>query len=104
MPDPLVTDNADQHRYEIAVDGKVAGFIDYHDRGERRALNHTEIDPAYEGQGLASTIARAALDDIRKRGLVVLPYCPFVRSFIDKHRDEYVDLVPEAEREKFNLR
>jgi len=36
--------------------------------------------------------------------LVVLPYCPFVRSFIDKHRDEYLDLVPEADREKFNLR
>jgi predicted GNAT family acetyltransferase len=104
MADPVVTDKAEEHRYEIAVDGKVAGFIDYHDRGDRRALNHTEIDPAYEGQGLASTIARAALDDIRAHGKVVLPYCPFVRSYIDKHRDEYVDLVPEDEREKFNLR
>ena len=104
MADPVVTDNAEQHRYEISVDGEVAGFVDYHDRGERRALNHTEIDPAYEGQGLASRIARAALDDIRARGMVVLPYCPFVRSYIDKHRDDYVDLVPESEREKFNLR
>jgi len=103
MADPVVTDNADEHRYEIAVDGKVAGFIDYHDNRERRALNHTEIDPAYEGQGLASTIARAALDDIRARGKVVLPYCPFVRSYIDKHRDEYLDLVPEADRDKFKL-
>ena len=103
MTDAVVTDRAEAHRYEIAVDGKVAGFIDYHDRGERRALNHTEIDPAYEGQGLASTIARGALDDIRARGLVVLPYCPFVRSFIDKHREEYLDLVPDADRQKFNL-
>jgi len=103
MGDPTVTDNAEGHRYEITVDGTVAGFIDYHDRGERRALNHTEIDPAYEGQGLASTIARAALDDIRSRGLVVLPYCPFVRSYIDRHRDEYLDLVPEADRDKFQL-
>jgi len=98
-----VTDNAADHRYEITVDGKVAGFIDYHDRGARRALNHTEIDPAYEGQGLASTIARAALDDIRAHGKVVLPYCPFVRGFIERHRDEYVDLVPEADREAFQL-
>ena len=103
MADPIVTDNAEQHRYEITVDGNVAGFIDYHDRGERRALNHTEIDPAYEGQGLAGAITRAALDDIRARGKVVLPYCPYVRSFIDKHRDEYVDLVPEADRDKFDL-
>jgi len=46
VTDAVVTDKAEDHRYEIAVDGKVAGFIDYHDRGERRALNHTEIDPA----------------------------------------------------------
>jgi len=103
VADPIVTDNAEQHRYEITVDGNVSGFIDYHDRGERRALNHTEIDPAYEGQGLAGAITRAALDDIRARGKVVLPYCPYVRSFIDKHRDEYVDLVPEADRDKFDL-
>jgi len=103
MVEPTVTDNAEAHRYEITVDGAVAGFIDYHDRGQRRALNHTEIDPAYEGQGLASTIARAALDDIRSRGLVVLPFCPFVRSFIDRHREEYLDLVPAADREKFQL-
>src|SRR3954468_8432056 len=100
MADPVVTEKPQAHRYEIALDGKVAGFIDYHDRGERRALNHTEIEPAYEGQGLAATITRAALDDIRAHGKVVLPFCPYVRSYIDKHRDEYVDLVPEDERGK----
>ena len=103
MSDPVVTDKAEEHRYEIAVDGKVAGFIDYHDNGQRRALNHTEIDAAYEGQGLASTIARAALADIRAKGKVVLPFCPFVRSYIDKHRDDYLDLVPAADRDKFKL-
>ena len=103
MADPVVTDNAEEHRYEITVDGTVAGFIDYHDRGERRALNHTEIDAAYEGHGLAATIVRAALDDIRASGKVVLPFCPYVRSYIDKHRDDYLDLVPVADREKFQL-
>jgi len=104
MTDPTVTDNAAGHRYEITVDGKVVGFIDYHDRDDRRALDHTEIEPAYEGHGLASTIARAALDDIRAQGKAALPYCPFIRSYIDRHRDDYLDLVPESERQKFNLR
>jgi len=103
MADPIVTDNAEQSRYEITVEGKVAGFIDYHDHGERRALNHTEIDTSYEGQGLGSIIVRAALDDIRERGKVVLPYCPFVRSYIDRHREDYLDLVPAAERSTFDL-
>ena len=103
MAEPIVTDNAQQHRYEITVDGNVAGFIDYHDHGQRRALNHTEVDSSYEGQGLGSKLARAALDDIRSRGLVVLPFCPFVRRYIDGHRDAYLDLVPEDERAKFDL-
>src|SRR3954465_2655536 len=103
MTAATVTDNAEAHRYEITVDGTLAGFIDHHRQGERRAPNRPEVDPAYEGQGRASTIARAALDDVRSHGLVVLPFCPFVRSFIDRHREEYLDLVPEADREKFQL-
>ena len=100
-----VTDNADAHRYELRVDGdgEVAGYVDYHDRGKRRALNHTVIEPAYEGQGLGSQLARAVLDDIRARGLDLLPYCPFIRSYIARHREEYVDLVPEADRAQFEL-
>ena len=96
-------DNADAHRYELVIDGVVAGYVEYHDRGHRRALNHTVIEPAYEGQGLGSKLARGVLDDMRARGLELLPYCPFIRSYVDKHRDEYVDLVPEGEREKFDL-
>ena len=98
-----VTDNATAHRYELRVDGAVAGYVDYHDNGTRRSMNHTAIEPAYEGHGLGSTLAKAALDDAREHGLSVLPYCPFIRSYIDGHRDSYVDLVPESERAKFKL-
>jgi len=101
-----VSDNAEAHRYELRIDGAdddVAGYVEYHDRGNRRALNHTVIEPAYEGQGLGSQLARAVLDDIRARGLDLLPYCPFIRSFVARHRDEYVDLVPEADRAQFEL-
>lgn len=97
------TDNAEASRYELTVDGVVAGYVEYHDRGRRRSLNHTVIEPAYEGQGLGSTLARAVLDDARSRGLDVLPYCPFVRSYIDRHRETYLDLVPAADRAKFEL-
>lgn len=98
-----VIDNADAQRYELTIDGEVAGYVEYHDSGTRRSMNHTVVEPAYEGQGLGSTLAKAALDDARERGLSVLPYCPFIRSYIDRHRDRYVDLVPEGEREKFQL-
>ena len=90
MPD--VRDNPDQHRYEIVVDGEVAGIAVYHQRGGRAIFVHTEIDPAYEGQGLGGQLARGALDDVRNRGLAVVPLCPFIAGWIDKHED-YRDLV-----------
>jgi predicted GNAT family acetyltransferase len=98
-----VTDNAEQHRYELTVDGAVAGYVEYHDRGRRRSMMHTVVEPAYEGQGLGSKLARAVLDDARARGLDVLPHCPFIRSFIARHRDDYVDLVPVGDRAEFDL-
>lgn len=100
---PETTDNAEQHRYEITVDGAVAGYIDYHDRDGRRALMHTVVESAYEGQGLGSKLVRGALDQARAQGHAVLPHCTFVRSYVDRHRDDYLDLVPEADRAEFDL-
>ncbi len=97
-----VTDNPAEHRYEIRVDGELAGFSSYREQPQGLALTHTEIDDAYEGQGIGSKLVAATLDDLRARGLEVLPLCPFVRSYIERHR-EYVDLVPEGERERFGL-
>ena len=88
-----VRDDAGQHRYEIVVDDVVAGVAEYHDHAGRRTFTHTEIDAAYEGQGLGSQLVRGALDGARARGLEVVPVCPFVRDYIDGHRDDYLDLV-----------
>jgi predicted GNAT family acetyltransferase len=97
-----VTDNRGENRFEIEVGGKVAGFSSY-ERGKGQiAFTHTEIDPAYEGQGLASQLIAAALDQARAEGLEVLPFCPFVRGYIADH-DEYLNLVPAGRRAEFEL-
>ena len=57
------------------------------------AFVHTEIDEAFQGQGLADKLIRFALEDARKPGLAVLPFCPFVNAFIERHR-EFEALVP----------
>jgi predicted GNAT family acetyltransferase len=87
-----VSDNKERFRYEIVVDGKVAGFVQYNMRGGRLILVHTEIDHAYEGKGLGTKLAMGALDDIRTRGLLIVPVCPFIESYIQRH-PEYDDLV-----------
>ena len=66
------------------------------------AFIHTKIDPDHEGEGLGSALISSALDATRDRGLSVLPFCPFVRAFIERH-PEYAELVPECNREEFGL-
>jgi uncharacterized protein len=87
-----VRDNRDRARYEILADGELAGFVQYSMRGGRLILVHTEIDDAHEGHGLASILVKGALDDIRSRGLCIVPICPFVERYIQRH-PEYDDLV-----------
>jgi predicted GNAT family acetyltransferase len=99
---PAVVHDADRHRYEIHVDGEPAGFTAYEPHPQMLAFVHTEIDERFEGRGLGSQLIAVALDDVRRRQLAVLPFCPFVRSFIASHPD-YLDLVPENRRKAFGL-
>jgi predicted GNAT family acetyltransferase len=97
-----VSDNPEAERFEITVDGTLAGFAQYKLARDRIAFVHTEVDDAYEGQGLAKVLVTHALDEVRGRGVGVLPFCPYFRSFIAKN-PEYLDLVPEGDRERFDL-
>ncbi len=88
-----VRNNPTKDRYELWADGELAGFARYSPRPGRIAFTHTEVDESYEGLGLGSKLARGALDDARVQGLVVEPFCPFIAGFIERHFDEYGDLV-----------
>ena len=50
--DVVVRDDSTQQRFEIFVDGSVAGFVAYRGEGGALVLTHTEVDDDYEGQGL----------------------------------------------------
>jgi uncharacterized protein len=97
-----ISDAPDRHRYELSVDGQVVGFAEYHERPGLIAFVHTEIDESVQGRGLGDTLIRFALEDARKRDLAVLPFCPFVKAFIERHR-EFEALVPAEYRERFGL-
>ncbi|HEX2362468.1 MAG TPA: GNAT family N-acetyltransferase [Jiangellaceae bacterium] len=94
--------NAEDLQYEIWADGELAGYTRYHPYNDALAFIHTEVDERFEGQGLGSTLVRAALDEVRSGDESVLPFCPFVREFIGKHR-EYAELVPTQDRDSFGL-
>jgi uncharacterized protein len=89
---PEVVDAPERSRFEILLDGERAGLVTYRLRPGVIAFLHTEIDDGHEGEGLGSALVRAALDSARERGLRVVPSCPFVRGWIERHPD-YADLV-----------
>ncbi len=87
-----VQDNPEQQRYEaIGEAGVVAGFAEYRDVAGSRVFTHTEVDDAYEGQGVGSALAGGALADVRERGLSIQVRCEFIQDYIDRH-PEYADL------------
>jgi predicted GNAT family acetyltransferase len=87
-----VINNETEQRYEIHVDGALAGFAEYRLRPDALVFTHTEVFDAYEGQGLGGTLAKSALDDVRARGVRIRPLCPFIASYIERH-PAYQDLV-----------
>lgn len=78
--------------YEISVDGEHAGLTAYLDQGDQRIFFHTEIDERFAGQGLASKLISAALTSTRAAGKRIVPICPFVAGYVQKHHD-FDDLV-----------
>lgn len=97
-----VADARDRERYELSIDGEMVGYTAYRARPGLIAFVHTEVDERLQGRGLAGRLIRFALEDARTRGLAVLPFCPFVKGFIERHR-EFEALVPSAYREQFGL-
>ena len=83
----------ERSRYEIHVDGKVAGITRAKEGDDGVLLfSHTEVDDAYEGQGLASKLVTGALDDVRAHGRRIEVTCEYVLGFLEKH-PEYQDLL-----------
>jgi predicted GNAT family acetyltransferase len=89
-----VVDVPESNRYELRAGDEVVAVAQYIlvPKGNRIVLTHTEVDPQREGQGLGAAIAKGVLDDVRRRGLLVQPLCPFMAAFISRH-PEYAEIV-----------
>lgn len=84
--DVTVTRNDEKQRYEIHVGEALAGFTDFvPDSHGRLVFPHTEVDPAFGGRGLGSTVVADAMADVAARGETVVPLCPFVVKYLRTH-------------------
>ena len=82
-----VTRNDHPHRYELHVDGVLAGFTEFIvDTHGRLVFPHTVVDPAFRGRGLAGIVVARAMADVAARGETVVPLCPVVRKYLRENK------------------
>jgi hypothetical protein len=93
-----VTHDPGETRFEARIDGAFAGASYYRYRGGRMVLLHTETQPEFEGRGVGSALTRMALDTAQNQNELVVPLCPFVETYIERH-EEYAGLL---DREMFH--
>ena len=86
-----IVHNQDENRFEIQLDDGLA-MVEYMQPGKNIIFTHTEVPPAYEGQGIASRLAKHALDYARAEGFKVQPLCPYIKGYILRH-PEYKDIT-----------
>jgi predicted GNAT family acetyltransferase len=87
-----VLDRPDDNRYEILSDGEFVGSLEYRHDDDHIVLIHVQIEPAFEGQGMAAALAQGVFADLRTRGVMVDPQCPYMARWVAKH-PEYADLI-----------
>ncbi len=99
---PTVEHAPAKHSYEILDEGTAIGKTEYVPVGgadqSERIFYHTEVDDAYAGQGLASILVRQALDDTIAEGLMVVPVCPYIKTWLKSH-EEYQQHASPVRRE-----
>lgn len=81
-----LADNTDKKQFEFEVEGRTAR-IEYILMGKKILLTHTEVPEELEGKGIGGKIVKLALENIESRGLKLIPLCPFIASYIKRHRE-----------------
>ncbi len=79
-------DNTEDKQYEFHIEGVLAK-IEYRRANNKIYLTHTEVPKQLEGKGIASSLVHSVLEDIEKKGLTLIPMCPFVAAYIKRHPD-----------------
>lgn len=92
MTDITVTRNDDASRYEIRSDDTLAGYAEFERRPGEIRFTHTEVDPAFQDQGLAGRLAGEALADAAASGDAIVPLCTYIAKYLETHEIEGAEI------------
>lgn len=95
MTEPSIIDNQPERQFELHADGDVS-VLTYRISGDRMRLIHTEVPRAQRGRGYADMLAHAALERAQREHRRVIPLCPFVKAYLDRHPEYGAPFVDDA--------
>jgi len=87
----IIIHNESEKRFEITESGNTA-FVEYKLSNNVIDVTHTFVPKELEGKGFGSALAKYALDYAKDKGLKVKPTCPFIRIYVERHK-EYQSLL-----------
>lgn len=82
-----------EHSRSAAYDGaSCIGIAEFEDEDGRWLITHTEVDPAYGGQGIARRLIEEIIDAARREGRKIVPVCSYAAKMM-QGKDEYRDVL-----------
>jgi len=88
-----IVNNTAENRFELEVEGKTS-VVEYALKEDMIVFLHTEVPEELAGKGLGSVLARHVLDYARAHHLNVMPLCPFIKLYIDRHKEYQSISIP----------
>lgn len=86
-----ITHDVAAERFETQVEGEHC-VLGYRKKGGSMVIEHVRVPTAVEGRGIAAALTQAALATARTEGWSVVPHCPYVAAYIQRH-PSYLDLL-----------
>lgn len=86
-----VINNTEEQCFEINMDNETAELT-YSIEDDVMIIPHTFVPKTFEGKGVGSLLAKTALDYAKANNLKVVPLCPFIDTYIQRH-PEYKELT-----------
>ncbi|KQP01534.1 GNAT family N-acetyltransferase [Leifsonia sp. Leaf264] len=87
MSDIDIRRNDEGSRYELSIDGEIAGYAEFRSVPGQIIVTHTQTLRDYKGQGVATRLTEWLLADARARGERIVPKCPFLVEYLETHHD-----------------
>lgn len=84
--------NAAQGVFEAKKDTEFAGKLTYSKKGAIVTIEHTEVNPDFQGQGIGKKLVKKAADYAREHDFKVSAQCSYAKKLMER-TSEYEDVL-----------